>query len=148
MAWGWSEMVNFMAVTTVVLMRADGDDSAIFSLGSRLTGSYGQDWSLLSSTQGGSLWGAYKWHQKSPIYIACIQMQLLGFIITPKRNRLLLASAYILLLSQTAFEIRVAFLSYLVDHNPDPLNGMILFSGHFGGDGPGPLNRDITVFAP
>ena len=26
-----------MAVTTVVLMRADGDDSAIFSLGSKLT---------------------------------------------------------------------------------------------------------------
>ena len=37
MVCGWSEMVNFMAVTTVVLMRADGDDSAIFSLGSRLT---------------------------------------------------------------------------------------------------------------
>ena len=53
MAWGWSEMVNFMAVTTVVLMRADGDDSAIFSLGSKLTGCKGQVWSLLSSTQGG-----------------------------------------------------------------------------------------------
>ena len=23
--WGWSEMVNFMAVTTVVLIRADGE---------------------------------------------------------------------------------------------------------------------------
>ena len=40
----------------------------------------------------------------------------------------------------------------LSDHNPDPLNGMILFSGlsrfsgHFGGDGPSPLNRDTTVF--
>ena len=39
----------------------------------------------------------------------------------------------------------------LSDHNPDPLNGMILFSGlsrfsgHFGGDGPNPLNRDTTV---
>ena len=46
------------------------------------------------------------------------------------------------------FNEQVSGLSYLVDHNPDPLNGMILFSGHFGGDGPGPLNRDITVFAP
>ena len=53
MAWGWSEMVNFMAVTTVVLMRADGDDSAIFSLGSKLTGCKGQVWSLLSSTHAG-----------------------------------------------------------------------------------------------
>ena len=39
MVCGWSEMVNFMAVTTVVLMRAEGDDSAILSLGRRFSGS-------------------------------------------------------------------------------------------------------------
>ena len=27
-----------------------------------------------------------------------------------------------------------------------PFSGLSLFSGHFGGDGPSPLNRDTTVF--
>ena len=33
MACGWSEMVNFMAVTTVVLMRAEGEPRLTLSLG-------------------------------------------------------------------------------------------------------------------
>ncbi len=33
MACGWSEMVNFMAVTTVVLMRAEGEPRLALSLG-------------------------------------------------------------------------------------------------------------------
>ena len=53
----------------------------------------------------------------------------------------------------TALKLRLLFSFDLIlsDHNPDPLNGMILFSGlsrfsgHFGGDGPSPLNRDTTV---
>ena len=44
-----------------------------------------------------------------------------------------------------SFEIKVA--SYLSSvHNPDPLNGMILFSRHFGGDGLSPLNRESPVY--
>ena len=44
-----------------------------------------------------------------------------------------------------SFEIKVA--SYLSSvHNPDPLNGMILFSRHFGGDGLSPLKRESPVY--
>ena len=82
---------------------------------------------------------------------------VLGFIITPKEKQasitFVLALVYILVLSQTALKLRLLFSFDLIlsDHNPDPLNGMILFSGlsrfsgHFGGDGPSPLNRDTTV---
>ena len=64
-----------------------------------------------------------------------------------------LALVFILVLSQTALKLRLLFSFYPIfsDHNPDPLNGMILFSGlsrfsgHFGGDIPSPLNRDTTV---
>ena len=72
-----------------------------------------------------------------------------------------LALAYILVLLQKALKLtfllilllNIYILSYLSSvRNPDPLNGMILFSGlsrfsgHFGADGPSPLDRDTTVF--
>ena len=77
------------------------------------------------------------------------------------------ALLYILVLLQEALKLRLllslfllflhifSFTQYLSNlssfHNPDPLNGIILFSGlsrfsaHFGGDKPSPLNRDTTV---
>merc|ERR1711936_408765 len=38
MCWGWSEIVNFMAVTTVVLIRAEGEFKDAFSFGRRASG--------------------------------------------------------------------------------------------------------------
>ena len=38
MGWGWSEIVNFMAVTTVVRIRGEGDDNADRSCGNKSLG--------------------------------------------------------------------------------------------------------------
>ena len=50
MAWGWSEMVNFMAVTTVVLMRGEAEDRDDFSLGRRVSGDMRQSLPRHSAT--------------------------------------------------------------------------------------------------
>ena len=36
--WGWSEIVNFMAVTTVVRIRGEGDVNAAWSWGNKFSG--------------------------------------------------------------------------------------------------------------
>ena len=50
MGCGWSEMVNFMAVTTVVLMSADCDVREAFNLGSRAAGDIRQSLPRHSAT--------------------------------------------------------------------------------------------------
>ena len=50
MGCGWSEMVNFMAVTTVVLMSADCDVREAFNLGSRAAGDIRQSFPRHSAT--------------------------------------------------------------------------------------------------
>ena len=50
MGWGWSEMVNFMAVTTVVLISADWEVREAFSLGRRAAGDMRQSFPRHSAT--------------------------------------------------------------------------------------------------
>ena len=50
MGCGWSEMVNFIAVTTVVLMSADCDVREAFNLGSRAAGDIRQSFPRHSAT--------------------------------------------------------------------------------------------------
>ena len=47
---GWSEMVNFMAVTTVVLISADWEVREAFSLGRRAAGDMRQSFPRHSAT--------------------------------------------------------------------------------------------------
>ena len=50
MGWGWSEMVNFMAVTTVVLINGDCEDKEFRSSGKSLSGHIRQSFPRHSAT--------------------------------------------------------------------------------------------------